>query len=195
MNCIFAFVTIEFINRIGERIKKKREQFNLQLNELAEKVGISPSALSQIEKAKSFPSIFTYKTIADKLLTTLGELIRENESLANNPAVYKSDIRLIDKTKSGTIFYLLSQHDLNKQMDTYLVHFIKNSAMDGFLFDSFGQVFCYILSGDVRLDLDGKSFVLKSGDNIYFNTKSKFNVINYFDGECEILWVQSPPHF
>ena len=57
------FITFESMNRIGERIKKKREQFNLQLNELAEKIGISSSALSQIEKAKSFPSIVTLKTM------------------------------------------------------------------------------------------------------------------------------------
>ncbi len=183
------------MNRIGERIKKKREQLNLQLNELAEKVGVSPSALSQIEKAKSFPSIVTLKNIADKLHTTVGELIGENDSLANNPVVYKSDIKFIDQNKSGTMFYLLSQHDVNKQMDTYLVRFSKASAVDGFFSPSFGQIFSYVLSGEVRFDLDGKSFVLKPGDNIYFSAKSQFNAINYNDGISEILWVQSPPYF
>jgi len=183
------------MNRIGERIKKKREQFNLQLNELAEKIGISPSALSQIEKAKSFPSIFTLKTIADKLHTTVGELIGENESLANNPVVYKSEIRFIDQNKSGTLFYLLSQHDVNKQMDTYLVRFSKASAIDGFFNSAFGQIFSYVLLGEVRFDLNGKTFVLKPGDNIYFNAKSQYNAVNYFDGISEIIWVQSPPHF
>jgi transcriptional regulator with XRE-family HTH domain len=183
------------MNRIGERIKKKREQFNLQLNELAQKIGISPSALSQIEKAKSFPSIVTLKTIADKLHTTVGELIGENDSLANNPAVFKSDIKFIDQSKSGTMFYLLSQHDVNKQMDTYLVRFSKASAIDGFFTNAFGQIFSYVLSGEVRFDLDGKSFVLKTGDNIYFNAKSQFNAINYFDGVSELIWVQSPPSY
>ena len=183
------------MNRIGERIKKKREQFNLQLNELAEKIGISPSALSQIEKAKSFPSILTLKNIAEKLHTTVGELIGENDSLTNNPVVYKSDIKYIDQNKSGTLFYLLSQHDANKQMDTYLIRFSKASAIDGFFASAFGQIFSYVLSGEIRFDLDGKSFVLKPGDNIYFNAKSQFNAINYNDGISEIIWVQSPPHF
>ena len=183
------------MNRIGERIKKKREQLNLQLNELAEKIGISPSALSQIEKAKSFPSIITLKTIAEKLHTTVGELIGENDSLANNPVVQKSDIRFIDQNKSGTVFYLLSQHDVNKQMETYLIRFSKASAIDGFITSTFGQVFAYVLSGEVRFDLDGKSFILKAGDNIYFNAKSQFNAINFYDGISELIWVQSPPHF
>ena len=42
------------MKRIGDRINTKRKQLNLQLNDLAKKVGISPSALSQIEKPKLF---------------------------------------------------------------------------------------------------------------------------------------------
>lgn len=192
---IFRVQNAYVMNRIGERIKKKRVQLNLQLNELAEKIGISPSALSQIEKAKSFPSILTLKTIAEKLHTTVGELIGENDSLANNPVVLHSDITFVDKNKSGTMFYLLSQHDANKQMDTYLVRFSKASAIDGFFHSAVGQVFAYVLSGEIRFDLDGKSYVLKTGDNIYFYAKSQFNAINYFDGVSEILWVQSPPSY
>ncbi|MBK6285148.1 MAG: helix-turn-helix transcriptional regulator [Draconibacterium sp.] len=79
------------MNKIGERIKKKRELLNLNLNTLAEKVGISSSALSQIEKSKSFPSIFTLKSIAENLYTSVGELIGENDSLSNNPVVTKKD--------------------------------------------------------------------------------------------------------
>ena len=55
------------MKRIGERIKYKREVMGLHLNELAKKVGISSSALSQIEKAKSYPTIITLKLIASNL--------------------------------------------------------------------------------------------------------------------------------
>jgi transcriptional regulator with XRE-family HTH domain len=182
------------MKRIGERIKIRREQLNLQLNELAEKIGITSSALSQIEKAKSFPSLLTLKSIAEKLHTTVSELIGENESLSNNPVIYKSDIKLIDQNKSGTLFYLLSQQDANTQMETYLVRFSKASAIDGFFSSSFGQIFSHVLSGKVRFDIEGKSYILKPGDNAYFNAKSQFNVINYYDGISEIIWVQSPPH-
>lgn len=183
------------MKRIGERIKKKREQYHLQLNELAEKIGISPSALSQIEKAKSYPSVITLKTIAEKLHTTVGELIGENEQLTNHPVVHQSEMKLIDQNKSGTLFYLLSHHDAQKQMDAYLIRFSKASAIDGFFTHAIGQIFSYVLSGEVRFDLDGKSYVLKPGDNIYFNCRSQFNAVNYCDGISEIIWVQSPPHF
>lgn len=183
------------MNRIGERIKKKRELLGLNLNTLAEKVGISSSALSQIEKAKSFPSIFTLKSIAENLHTSVGELIGENDSLTNNPVITKKEIKYIDKNKSGTIIYFLSHHDTNKQMDTYLIRFAKNSGIEGFFANNHGQIFCHVLSGEIRFELEGKAYLLKQGDNIYFNARSSYDAVNNFDGVSELLWIQSPPNF
>ncbi len=183
------------MNRIGERIKKKREMLDMPLGALAKKVGISASALSQIEKSKSFPSIITLKGIADNLHTTVGELIGENESLMNNPVVTRKDMKYIDQNKSGTIVYLLSHHDINKQMDTYLVRFAKASGIEGFFPSIHGQIFCHVLSGEIRFDLDAKNYILKPGDNIYFNAKTPHDAVNNSDGVSELIWIQSPPNF
>lgn len=183
------------MKRIGERIKRKRELLNLQLNDLARKVGISPSALSQIEKAKSFPSIITLKSIAENLHTTVGELIGENESLSNNPVVYKNDIKFVERNDNGTEVYLLSHHDINKYMDTYFVRFIKNSDLEGLFVNNFGQVFCYVNSGEVKFELDGISYLLGNGDSIYFNSKLSYTARNDSDRVCELLWIISPPSF
>ena len=183
------------MKRIGERIKRKRELLNLQLNDLARKVGISPSALSQIEKAKSFPSIITLKSIAENLHTTVGELIGENESLSNNPAVHKNDIKFVEKNDMGTEIYLLSHHDIIKYMDTYFVRFIKGSGLEGLFTNNFGQVFCYVNSGEINFELDGKSYLLGIGDSIYFNSKVPYTAKNNTDDICEFLWIISPPSF
>ncbi len=183
------------MNRIGERIKRKREQLNLNLNTLAEKVGISSSALSQIEKSKSYPSIFTLKSIAVNLHTSVGELIGENESVNSNPVIAKKDIKYIDTNNSGTRLYFLSHHDVNKQMDTYLLEFTKSSDIKGFFSNKLGQVFCHVLSGEIRFDLEDKGHILKQGDSIYFNARSSYEAHNNHDGSSELLWVQSPPNF
>ncbi len=183
------------MNRIGERIKKKRELQNLHLNELAEKVGISSSALSQIEKSKSFPSVFTLKNIAESLHTTVGELIGENEAAVNNPVVYRDEMKYLDQNKSGTTMYLLSHHDINKQMDTYLLRFAKESGIESFFLNSQGQIFCHILSGEIRFKIEKKFFHLKPGDSIYFNAKAPRDIVNISEGESEMLWIQSPASF
>lgn len=179
------------MKRIGERINAKRKQLNLQLNDLAKKVGISPSALSQIEKAKAFPSIITLKSIAENLYTTVGELIGENETLSRNPVMQRNEMKFVERNSSGTEIFLITHHDLNKQMDTYFVHFIQGSDLVDLFTANSGQIFCYIISGEISFNLDANNYLLKVGDSIYFNSKATYSAINNSDSIGELLWIIS----
>src|SRR5512147_1451180 len=99
------------MNRLGERIKRKRESLNMPLSELSKKVGISVSALSQIENAKAFPSVLTLKTISDNLYTTVGELLGENETLSKNPLIKSSELKFVRTNSSDCRLFLLSHHE------------------------------------------------------------------------------------
>ena len=182
------------MERIGERIKRKREQQSLQLNDLAKKVGISPSALSQIERAKSFPSILTLKMIAEKLQTTVGELIGENESIESNPVFRKDEKMLICENEFDSEIYLLSQHELNKQVDPFLLR-LQEKGNSADLFKTFsGFMYGYVLSGEVQFEIDNKSYVIQVGDSIYFNTRRNFRFENVYEGVSEILCVLPNNH-
>ena len=171
---------ISNMERIGERIKRKREQIGLQLNELAKKVGISSSALSQIEKAKAFPTIITLKNIAEHLNSTVGELIGENES-ENMPLVRRKEVRLIGTNEFGTDMYALSNQELNKLMDTFMGMFGKQS----------GQIYCYMLKGELQFELDHQTYNLEEGDSIYFNARRNFRFLNESKYTAELLCVTS----
>lgn len=183
------------MKRIGERIKRKREQLNMQLNDLSKRVGISSSALSQIEKSKAFPSVLTLKSIADNLNTTVGELIGENESLSNNPVVRREEINFVEENNSGTKIFFLSHHDLNKQMETYLIRFVHNSDIDELFKNLNGQVYCHVLSGDIEFYIDNHHYILHSGDNLYFNAKLPYSVRNLSNQVSEILWISTISNF
>ena len=177
------------MNRIGERIHIKRKQLNLQLNDLAKKVGISPSALSQIEKAKAFPSLLTLKSIAENLYTTVGELVGENETLSKNPVVRRSDMKFVKKNESGTEVFLLAHYDVNKQMDTYLLRFVTGSDLADLFPTNSGQIFCYVLSGELSFKVDIKNYMLQVGDSIYFSSKDFYAAKS--NETCELVWIIS----
>lgn len=164
----------------------------MSLHELAEKVGVSTSALSQIERSKSFPSIVTLKSIAVNLDTTIGELVGEHESLGKNPVMLKNDIRFIQKNVSGTSLYVLSHHDTGKLMDTFLLRFTGSSGTEELFPGINGQIFCHVILGEVEFTLDGKSFLLAQGDNIYFHAKTSYRLVNAGGGNSEVLWIQTP---
>ncbi|MDO9634136.1 MAG: XRE family transcriptional regulator [Paludibacter sp.] len=178
------------MKRIGERIKRKREQLSLQLNELAKKVGISSSALSQIENAKAFPTIVTLKHIAENLNTTVGDLIGENEA-ENMPLVRKKDIKLLATNEFGADVFSISNQGLNKIMDTFIICFPEKSNSMGLFGKQSGQIFCYLVKGELEFELDHQTYMLEEGDSVYFNARRNFRFLNSSKYTAELLCVTS----
>lgn len=165
----------------------------MRLGELAKKVGISPSALSQIEKAKAFPSIITLKSIADNLHSSVGELIGENEILTNNPLVKFSEKSFVEKNDSGTSLYLLSNHGNGKQMDAFLMELDKGALSDGIMKNHPGQEFCFVLKGEILFSIDDKTYQLEKNDSFYFNSARPHQARNISKGTAQIIWIVTPP--
>lgn len=181
------------MKRLGQRIKQKRENLDLQLNELAKRVGISSSALSQIEKAKAFPSVVTLKSIAEQLYTTVGELIGENEILTHNPLVSFEEKSFVEKNASGASLFLLSNQGTGKLMDTFLVELKKNATSDGIMKIHPGQEFLFVLTGKIQFILDEDVYILNKHDSLYFNSARFHQARNLSTGISRIIRIVSPP--
>lgn len=181
------------MKRLGERIKKKRELYNIQLNDLAKRVGISSSALSQIENAKSSPSIVTLKHIAECLNTTIGELVGENENLSQNPLVKFEEMKYIETNVTGSQLFSLSNHEPHKQMDNFLIRFTEKSTIEGLFSRHRGQVFCFVSEGNFSFHLDEVEYKLKKSDSFYFDMVLSHRVQLSEGTSGELLWIVSPP--
>jgi transcriptional regulator with XRE-family HTH domain len=182
------------MNRLGERIKRKREMLNLPLSDLSKKVGISVSALSQIENSKAFPSIVTLKSIANSLYATVGELIGEHESLTKNPLIKAGDVKFVKVNSSGTSLFLLSHHENSKQMEPYLLKFIENSDSSDIMNTHPGQEFIYVIEGKLMITLDNSQYILEKGDNFYFNSSILHILKNIHNSSAKVLWIVTPPN-
>jgi len=68
---------------LGERIKKLQKMNNYSLRELASKVGISHTFLSDIENNRSNPSLERLKDIADGLNVNVSFLLGEKDEMDN----------------------------------------------------------------------------------------------------------------
>jgi len=182
------------MNRLGERIKRKREMLSLPLSDLSKKVGISASALSQIENSKAFPSIVTLKSIANSLYTTVGELIGEHESLTKNPLIKAVDIKFVKVNSSGTTLFLLSHHENSKQMEPYILKFVENSDSSEIMLNHPGQEFIHVLEGKLMITLDNSQYILEKGDNFYYNSTIPHTLKNIHTSAAKVLWVVTPPN-
>jgi transcriptional regulator with XRE-family HTH domain len=165
----------------------------MSLGEVAQKAGISSSALSQIENAKAFPSIVTLKSVADVLHITVGELIGENETIKHSPLLSKGDRLFIKQSDSGARLYSLSHREAGKQMGTYLIEMPPNSNTETFFTEHAGQEFCHILQGEVQFEVDKKKFIASEGDSLYYNSFKHHKATNQKEIQASILWIITPP--
>jgi transcriptional regulator with XRE-family HTH domain len=59
---------------IGEEVRRRREELGLTGAQLADRAGLAPSAVSQIETGKRSPSSMSVMKLADALGVEIGEL-------------------------------------------------------------------------------------------------------------------------
>src|SRR6266536_2332233 len=78
-------LTADFQDGVGQRLRAERERHGLSLRELARRLAISPSALSQIETGRSRPSVGTLYAIVSELEMSLDELFGSPGAAAAAP--------------------------------------------------------------------------------------------------------------
>jgi len=183
------------MDKMGKRIKLKREALGLQMKELSSNIGVTPSLISQIEKGKAFPSIVTLKKVAEALNTTVGELIGENVKEITHPLVSKKERRLAKDNQEGTQSFLLSNHITGKQMEPYSISFKSNSDSKEIMTSNFpGQEFCYVVKGKFEVTFNDEKYILNKEDSFYFDSNRKHLFKNISKADGELLWVIMPYH-
>lgn len=180
------------MKRIGERIKKHRRLHDITLGDLAAKVGITPSALSQIENAKAFPSIITLKSIAENLHTTVGELIGENEAQKHSPISKYEDYKLMDNTDYLASIYHIPNEDVNKQMDTYLIELKEGESISDIFSSHSGQRMLHVLDGTLTITIDESTYEIDKNDSAFFHAKNKNTISNKKKKGVKMLLIIAP---
>ncbi|OGF52601.1 MAG: hypothetical protein A2044_04165 [Candidatus Firestonebacteria bacterium GWA2_43_8] len=184
------------MNVVGINIRRLREGKRITLREFARSLNLSASFISQVEMGKASPSLSTLKDIADKLSTTVGELIGEGHAASGEvPVTREQDRRHVKDLEKGVGMYLLTSPDNNKMMEPLLFKMNKNATSGGANYTHFGQEFVLVLKGSIEIKLNDSNYILKKGDSIYFNSKTPHSFRNIGNGEAEAVWVITPPSF
>ena len=87
---------------MGERLREARRGRNLSLRVLADRLGVSPSLISQIETGRANPSVSTLYAIAAELDVSLDELLFNDRRLPE-PAATAPRTGAAATTATGTM--------------------------------------------------------------------------------------------
>jgi transcriptional regulator with XRE-family HTH domain len=180
---------------IGERIKKQRNEKGFSLRELASKVELSASFLSQIEQGKASPSIENLKKIANCLEVRVSYLIEDEDEKIASYHLKKKERRYVESIDSKTSISLLTSSKIEKDMEPIMYEIKPGGESGRGLFNHNGEEFIYIVEGTLDIYIEDHVTTLNEGDSFYFKSTLNHRFKNNGKKLTKALWVVTPPTF
>ncbi len=173
---------------VGKRIKELRTRSGMSQKELADKVGLTPSFISQLENNQIAPSLSSFIQICDALGVSLSDTLNEKtldadwlirkEKIFAHPAFREAGIKGFRIVQNGS-------------MSGSLMVIEPYARVKGQVIPSEGQKLLYVLKGDVSVIIDGKGEILRSGDSIFLKEEVPSVLKNEGGDSAEILLLSS----
>jgi transcriptional regulator with XRE-family HTH domain len=198
-------LTADFQDGVGQRLRSERERHGVSLRELARRLEISPSALSQIETGRSRPSVGTLYAIVSELDMSLDELFGSQRSAASaaraaegpgsaeEPGatlVQRRDTRKGIELESGVRWERLtptSEQDADFLSVVYEVG--GASSREGTHMRHMGREYGLVLSGRLRVTIGfDEEHELGPGDSIAFESSRPHRLENAGAEPVEAIW-------
>jgi transcriptional regulator with XRE-family HTH domain len=191
---------------LGPRLRELRNRRGLSLRELARRLALSPSSISQIETGKMQPSVRTLYAFVSEFGVTVDEVlfdhasppdevsasVSESSPAAAGPglAVQRAEGRPAITLNSGVTWERLmfwADEDVEFIEATYEPG--SESAPDDALVRHSGHEFGHLLTGTLRVVVGFDEFVLGPGDSISFPSSTPHRLCNDGSETARAIWV------
>jgi transcriptional regulator with XRE-family HTH domain len=193
---------------MGERLRLARQARRLSLRVLADRLGVSPSLISQIETGRANPSVSTLYAIADELDVSLDELLFNDRrpaepvpgaasrvdvpstgTMAPSDPVQRAGTRHNIRLASGVRWErltTLSEPGVEFLHVTYEVG--GASSPDDAYQRHPGHEWGYVLSGRLQVRIGFDEYVLEPGDAISINSSIPHRLATIGDEPVHAIW-------
>ena len=195
--------TPERRSAIGSRLRANRNMRHLTLRELARRVGVSPSLISQIETGRSQPSVGTLYAIATELEVSVDDLLfdgddargdrrpgaRDDLGTSSAGPVQRAGSRRAISLDSGVRWErLTTQHDDDVEFLDVVYDVGGASSTAESLTRHAGREYGLVLSGRLGVTLVFEEHVLEPGDSISFASTTPHRLANVGDEPVHAIW-------
>ena len=189
---------------IGPRLRAERERRAMSLRELAKRVNLSPSLISQIETGKARPSVGSLYALTsalglsiDRLFTGPSDVAGPNRSGADGtrdsadevpPLVVRAMNRKAIDLDSGVRWERLTAAS-HPDVDFLHVVYAPGGASAATMTRHGGREFGIVLSGILTVTVNFDDYVLWPGDSIAFPSTTPHRLWNASEEAVQAIWV------
>jgi transcriptional regulator with XRE-family HTH domain len=186
------------VSKIGGRLREERERLGISLRELARRVGVSPSLVSQIELDRVNPSVSTLYALVTELGMTMSDVfgdaavgdrvvrrLRDGDGLAERP-----ETRRVINLASGVRWERLTPHSDPDVEFLYVEYPIgAASCPEDALVTHGGKEYGYVVSGTLGVRVGFEEYELGPGGSIAFDSSSPHRLWSIGGAPVHAVWV------
>ena len=181
-------------SKVGSRLRAERERRGIGLRELARRVGVSPSLVSQIELDRVNPSVSTLYAIVTELGMTMSDVfgeqpeervVQRSDGLAEHP-----ETRRVINLASGVRWERLTRDSDRDVEFLYVVYPVgAESCPADALMTHGGKEYGYVSSGTLGVQVGFEEYELGPGGSIAFDSSSPHRLWTIGDDPVHAIWV------
>ncbi len=178
---------------LGERIRFYRKSKKMSGQELARRVGVSRSLISQVEKDSANPSIETLRRIAIALEIPI-VLLFEETIPPNGILVHKNGRKILKVPESNLAYQLLTP-DLNRKIEFLWIEIDPGKQVEPVAFAHEGEECAVVIEGQLNLWINDTEYVMNEGDSISFDSTLPHSIANLGSQKVILVTAITPPSF
>jgi len=156
----------DLTRRVAENLRDKRKDRGLSLDQLALASGVSRAALSQIESAKSNPSLSVLWKIAVGLQIPFAELLGEAGPTVN--LLRRADTQVLRSADGRMESRPATPAGLSRQLEVYELRLTARSTHASEAHAPGTSELIIVLSGSLRMHVGNDKYELGAGDSLAF---------------------------
>ncbi len=177
---------------LGARIKTIRLSRGISQKQLAERAGLTPSTISQVEKDLIYPSLPALFRLGESLGVEVATFFRDQEQ--RPVCICRAEDRLAASLgkislKDADAFMLLPP-DVDGPGEVVMIRIKPGKKLDSHFCTHKGEELGYLIKGNVRMTVAGQSYELASGDTVYLLKDTPGSWHNTAETTAELLWLK-----
>ena len=198
--------------QIGDQLRERRRERGLSLRDLADRLGVSPSLISQIERGRANPSVSTLYSIVAELDASLDELLFADRRAAERGTagdgatppvqpghedargvrvqpVQRADARKHIRLASGVIWERLTTVSEPGVEFLYVIYEVGGASSPEDAFQRHpGHEWGYVISGELHVTIGFDEYLLEPGDAISIDSRIPHRLANLGDTPVHAIW-------
>lgn len=170
---------------LADRLRARRKNVGLTMQQVADQAGLSVGFISQIERGITTPSLSSLVSVSRVLGLHVSEFLAQPP--ADTPQTRHDERPVYAISESSVTYERISSSFPGSVLRSVIIHEPPGHRAEPIAHE--GEEMLFVLEGTVTVEVAGERTVLETGDSIHFPSTKIHSTWNHSDEPATIFWA------